>query len=61
MVEIQLLDENYKGQIKLFLWSRYHYGTCVVIGSVQIIPLNLSETYVNGFLINDATELRTGQ
>ncbi|XP_065919048.1 kinesin-like protein KIF1A isoform X2 [Dysidea avara] len=29
-------------------------------GTVHIIPLNNSETYVNGFLIADATELRTG-
>lgn len=39
----------------------HHFTITVVdIGTVHIIPLNNSETYVNGFMIADATELRTG-
>jgi len=40
----------------------FHNFTIAVsdTGTVHIIPLNNSETYVNGFMIADATELRTG-
>jgi len=47
----------------IYIWETVEWCINVLVlftGSVKIIPLNNSETYVNGFLISDATELRTG-